>query len=219
MTGKLTSINNRPRGCRRYCLAARRYRVPQPLAFINGHPAVWVPVINGDVAMKRFLLAGLASAALALSPLSTRQAQAGEGAELLGLLLGIGTVYAIGKGIEQARATEAVVEPVADRGERRHRLAPGYGWRTPQRILPRNCLSTFETWHGEMRGFSADCLAHELRRPDRLPAMCAVDTRIGHREARIYAARCLQLEGWEIGGADARWRPAPEWRGGHRLAQ
>jgi hypothetical protein len=72
--------------------------------------------------------------------------------------------------------------------------------------LPRDCLATFQTWHGELRGFDEACLARTMRGIARLPEVCAIDTRLGHRGATIYSARCLQLEGWEIGRrADAGW--------------
>ena len=152
--------------------------------------------------MIRFLIDGLAILALASTLLAAPPARAEGGGELLGLLLGIGTVYAIGKGIEQARAPEPEAEPlpVAER----HRLGRRDPW--PRRTLPRDCLATFQTWHGELRGFDEACLARTMRGIGRLPEVCAIDTRLGHRDARIYSARCLQLEGWEIGRrADAGW--------------
>jgi len=166
--------------------------------------------------MKRTILAGLTAAALALSPPAASPARAEGGGELLGLLLGIGAIYAIGKGIEQARAPAAVPRPSPERIREPHRLAPGYGWNVPQRTLPRSCLASFDTWHGSIRGFGADCLARTMRRPDRLPPTCAIETRVGHRDARIYSARCLQLEGWEISRSQAGWHSAPDWRGGSR---
>lgn len=176
--------------------------------------------------MNRFLLATLASAALALSPATPARAEGGG--ELLGLLLGIGTVYAIGKGMERAREPVAdatptvfqeprpIVQPVADWRDRRQN--PGYGWTMPDRTVPRDCLSTFDTWHGEIRGFSASCLARTMPRPDRLPSLCAIDTRIRQHDARIYSARCLQIEGWDIGRrTDTSWHAAPRpWRGDTR---
>jgi hypothetical protein len=164
--------------------------------------------------MKRTLLATLAAAALALSPAAVRPAVAEGGGELLGLLLGIGTVYAIGKGIEQARTPEAepaqiVPQPVDWRAEPDAR-ADGYRWAMPQRTVPRDCLSTFDTWHGELRGFSASCLARTMPRPERLPSLCAIDTRIRDHDTRIYSARCLQLKGWDIGRrSDAAWDAGP----------
>jgi hypothetical protein len=169
--------------------------------------------------MKRALLASLAAAAIALSPATVRPAAAEGGGELLGLLLGIGTVYAIGKGIEQARASEAdpaqIVPQAVDWRKDHEDIAPGYRWTMPQRTVPRDCLSTFDTWHGEIRGFSETCLARTMSRPDRLPSLCAIDTRIRQHDTRIYSARCLQLEGWEIGRRiDAGWDAAPRsWRG------
>ena len=147
--------------------------------------------------MTRYLIDGLAILALALSLLAAPPARAERGGELLGLLLGIGTVYAIGKGIEQARDPQPV--PVRDtiRGDR---------------TLPRDCLATFQTRHGELRGFEERCLARTMPGTRRLPATCAIDTRIGQRDATVYPARCLQIEGWEIGG------PRTFWRGGSYLA-
>ena len=152
--------------------------------------------------MKRFLLASLASAALVLSPAYTRPAQANEGAELFGLLLGIGTVYAIGKGIEQARAPkavdEAVVEPVADRARGVTALPPATAGAHRSGPCPATACRPSTQARGNA-GFGADCLARGMRRLDRLPAMCAIDTRVGHREARIYSARCLRAR-TDLGG-------------------
>ena len=152
--------------------------------------------------MIRYLIDGLAALALTLSLLVAPPARADGGGELLGLLLGIGTVYAIGKGIEQAREPDPVPVSDAFRGDR---------------TLPRECLSTFRTWHGDLRGFEERCLARAMPRPGRLPANCAIDTRIGHRDATVYAARCLQLEGWDVGAPRHDWRNVPAWRGGGRI--
>jgi len=161
--------------------------------------------------MIRFLIDGLALLALVFTLLAAPPARADGGGDLLGLLLGIGTVYAIGKGIEQARAPKSEFEPllVAER----HRLGHRDAW--SRRTLPRDCLATFQTWHGELRGFDEACLARTMRGMGRLPGSCAIDTRLGHRDAKIYSARCLQLEGWEIGRrADAGWQKAPQRSGG-----
>jgi hypothetical protein len=167
--------------------------------------------------MTRLLTAALTSAALVLSPVGIRPASASGGEELLGLLLGIGTVYAIGKGIEQARAPAPVPDPVPERIADTHRLSSNHAWSAPRRTVPRDCLGTFDTWHGELSGFDRRCLSRSMERPDRLPAMCAIDTRIGHRETTIYSARCLQLEGWDISGRHAGRTPPTGWRGGSRL--
>ncbi len=156
--------------------------------------------------MTRILIDGLAILALALSMLFAPPARADGGGELFGLLLGIGTVYAIGKGIEQARAPAP--EPLAV-AETRY---PSFGRGLDRRALPRDCLATFQTRHGELRGFERSCLARNMRGTGRLPRMCAIDTWLGDREATVYSARCLQLEGWEIGRrAGAGWTGAPDW--------
>lgn len=160
--------------------------------------------------MTRVLAAIVAAAALALSP----PAKADGGEELIGLLLGIGAVYAIGKGIERARAPEQLREAEPQPVHELRWRDGGYRGQTPTRRLPRDCLATFDTWHGEIRGFAADCLARSMHHPGRLPSLCAIGTRVGHRDTTIYSARCLQLEGWEIAERSPGWRRAPEWRGG-----
>jgi hypothetical protein len=153
--------------------------------------------------MTRFLIDGLAIAALVFATAAAPPARADGGGELLSLLLGVGTVYAIGKGIEQARAPlpAPVAEPI-----------PVSHASRADRALPRDCLATFQTRHGELRGFDRRCLAHAMPRPDRLPADCAIETRVGHRDATIYTARCLQLDGWEVTRPRADWRHIPTWR-------
>lgn len=166
--------------------------------------------------MKRTLMAGLTAAALALLPPAAAPARADGGEGLLGLLLGIGAVHAIGKGIEQARKPAVAPLSASERIGEPHRLAPGHAWNAPHRTLPRTCLATFDTWHGEIRGFSADCLARTMRRAERLPRLCAIETRVEHRTARIYSARCLQLEGWQVSRAQAGWEDRPAWGWGYR---
>lgn len=167
--------------------------------------------------MTRILAAIIAAAALALSPPAARAAKADGGEELIGLLLGIGAVYAIGKGIERARAPEQLREAEPQPVHELRWRDGGYRGQTPTRRLPRDCLATFDTWHGEIRGFAADCLARSMHQPGRLPSLCAIGTRVGHRDATIYSARCLQIEGWRLAGTRVHREYAPDWRGGGRL--
>ena len=62
--------------------------------------------------MTRIILSAALAAALALAPAAS-PARADEGPEILSLLLGIGLVHAIGKGIERARSPVAVSRPAA----------------------------------------------------------------------------------------------------------
>jgi hypothetical protein len=163
--------------------------------------------------MIRTVLAAATAAALVFAPPLARPAGAETG-EALGLLLGIGLVHALGKGIERARdpAPEAALLPERITPERITDRKSWAGRDHGQRILPRECLATHQTWHGEIRGFGARCLRDRMRRPDRLPGLCALHTRVGGRDRTIYSARCLQIEGWEIAraGRDDPWqRPRP----------
>ncbi len=162
--------------------------------------------------MFRTVLAAATAATLLLAPPLARPARA-EAGEALGLLLGIGVVHALGKGIERARDQDRpALRDDSIAPERISDRKSWSGWHHGQRTLPRDCLATHQTSHGEIRGFGARCLRDRMSRADRLPDFCALRTRVGGRDRTIYPARCLQIEGWEIAraGRDDPWqRPRP----------
>jgi hypothetical protein len=167
--------------------------------------------------MKRMVLSVISAAALALSPVGAPPAQAIEGEQLLGILLGIGTIYVIGKAIDDSRTTSTPRSRSSATGKP-PQMAPEPRRNDHHRTLPGRCLNTFDTWHGRIRGFGEECLERTMARASRLPDNCAIRTRVGTRDRTIYSARCLQLEGWQVARADSPPRPTgPNWRGGTRL--
>ena len=170
--------------------------------------------------MRRGLTATIMAAALVFSQGAGAPAKAADAEDILGVLLGIGAIYAIGRAIEQNRAeanapvTRRVVpERIEPRAVHKSvRPAPRRDGRTPwtgrDRSLPAECLYRFDTRNGPLVGFGKRCLENTIRYTGRLPDDCAIRTRVGGRDRTIYSARCLRIEGWQVAGSRAdTWRP------------
>ncbi|MEL7099264.1 MAG: hypothetical protein AAGM84_10590 [Pseudomonadota bacterium] len=67
-----------------------------------------------------------------------------------------------------------------------------------RKLLPPNCLRTYQTRHGKVNAFGRGCLAHNYRHVNRLPQACTVRIRHNHGYARGYAARCLRQHGYRL---------------------
>lgn len=184
--------------------------------------------------MRRRATATIMAAALVLTQGAATPSRAADIEDVLGVLLGIGAVYAIGRAIEQSRAEanppvtrqvvpERIRPPAVTRSLRpeprrddrwgdRDRWRDGDRWSGRGRELPAECLYRFDTQSGPLVGFGKQCLENTMRRTGWLPDDCAIRTRIGGRDRTIYSARCLRLEGWQVAGA-----PADTWRPGGRI--
>lgn len=178
--------------------------------------------------MRRELTATILAAALAVTQGAATPSKAADAEKVLGVLLGIGAIYAIGKAIEQnqAQAREPVRRNVVPERIRPHLVPepvrryapheskrPNHRWSERRMTLPEECLYRFETRDGPLVGFGRNCLEHTLHRTNRLPDSCAFHTRIGDKRRTIYSARCLRLEGWRVAGSAS----SPVWRPGGRL--
>jgi len=170
--------------------------------------------------MRRGLTATIVAAALVFSQGAGAPAKAADAEDILGVLLGIGAIYAIGRAIEQnrveanppvtrrvvperiePRAVPRSIRPAPRRDERTR-------WNGRDRSLPGECLYRFDTRNGPLVGFGKRCLENTIRYAGRLPDDCAIRTRVGGRDRTIYSARCLRLEGWQVAGAQTgTWRP------------
>ncbi len=139
------------------------------------------------------------AAALALSSLAPAPARAADAEDVLKLVLGIGAIYAIGKAIEKNEARAAPVYRQENRYD-----APRH------KVVPAECLRTYETRNGPVRGYSKKCLEQELRRPGRLPEACEMTVRTEYGRREFYAPRCLRREGWQVAQPDTRHRD--RWR-------
>lgn len=178
--------------------------------------------------MRRTLTGIILAATLAATQVAAPPAKAADAEDVLGLLLGIGAIYAIGKAIEQNRAeasapvTRRVVPERIEKHGLRKSIRPEprrddhtwrkenerANWYDARRNLPAECLYRFDTRDGPLVGFGRQCLENTMRGVGRLPGDCAVRARVGGRDRTIYSARCLRLEGWQV--AEARpqtWRP------------
>ena len=145
--------------------------------------------------MKNALTGTVIAAALALSSLAPAPARAADAEDVLKLVLGIGAIYVIGKAIENKPARAAPVYRQENRSDAsRHK------------VVPAECLRTYETRNGPVRGYSKPCLEQELRRPARLPEACEMTLRTEYGRRDIYAPRCLRREGWQIAQPDTRHR-------------
>ncbi len=177
--------------------------------------------------MRRELTATILAAVLAVAQ-GAAPAKAADAEKVLGVLLGIGAIYAIGKAIEQnqAQAREPVRRDVVPERIRPHAVPepvrryappesarPNHRWSEKRRTLPEECLYRFETRDGPLVGFGRNCLEHTLHRADRLPENCAIRTHIGNKRRTIYSARCLRHEGWRVAGSPS----SPVWRPGGRI--
>jgi hypothetical protein len=168
--------------------------------------------------MKRPLAAALALA-LALMPVSAQPARAQETDQLLGLLVGIGALYAIGRALSDhgERAPAALPprtvapEPVRPVGERAwphgRKGYPDHRERFAK-VVPADCFRRVETRHGTVRGFPRYCVERTMRHADRLPAQCLTRVRTERGPRDVYRAGCLRSEGWRMDdrpGARAGW--------------
>ncbi len=169
--------------------------------------------------MRRRLVAAALAATLALTQ-GPSPARADNTKEVLGLILGIAAVYAIGRAIQQgnAEANAPVTRRVVPEAIRPNavmtsirpepRLPEPRAGREVRREVPRECLYRFDTRNGPLDGLGAECLANMMHRADGLPEECVVTTRIGSVDRRIYSANCLERRGWNLASQSAEvWRP------------
>jgi hypothetical protein len=164
-------------------------------------------------------MATIIAATLALAQ-GPSPARADNTKEVLGLILGIAAVYAIGRTIQQSntdasapvtrRIVPEAIRPDAVMTSIRPQPRRSVPWseREFRREVPSECLYRFDTQNGPVDGLGAECLANTMHRADRLPGECVVTTRIGRADRRIYSANCLERRGWKLASQSAGvWRP------------
>ena len=168
--------------------------------------------------MKRILAAALAIA-LGLLPVSAQPARAQETDQLLGLLVGIGALYAIGRALSDHgdRAPAALPprtvtpDPVRPIGERAWPHGPkgdrGHKERFAK-VVPSECFRAVETRYGTVRGFPRHCVERTMRNAHRLPDQCLTRVRTERGPREVYRAGCLRSEGWRM---DDRPGPRAGW--------
>ena len=70
--------------------------------------------------------------------------------------------------------------------------------RVERRLLPGDCLRSFETSDGRVRVFGKRCLERNYSYNQSLPRSCAVRFRVNNKKRRGYDARCLRREGYQL---------------------
>ncbi|MEM9343339.1 MAG: hypothetical protein AAGA87_09850 [Pseudomonadota bacterium] len=139
--------------------------------------------------MKKLIATTMIAGALALNPMASAPAQAGDAKDVLGVIVGLAALAAIANEIDNNRDNRARSRVVIrNNNHTRHR----------SRVLPSQCLRTLETDRGFRNVLRARCLERNGVRTARLPDRCerTVQTRRGFGTA--FAARCLQRQGFAI---------------------
>ena len=156
--------------------------------------------------MKRSLAAALALA-LGLAPLSAQPARAQETDQLLGLILGIGALYAVGRALsERGDTTEAPPAPQVQSFRPRAPAMQGRQGHVPRtedrfrKSVPAECFRRFDTRHGTVRGFPRRCVERTMRHAHKLPGKCLVNVRTERGPRSLYRAGCLRERGWRMDG-------------------
>lgn len=161
--------------------------------------------------MYRKFIGTIAAAAIAITALGTTPVRADEydRNRAIAALLGLAVVGAIiHKNKRDDRAEHDRVQPhrrtvQPDARPHRRRVQPGVNprpipRRVNRRLLPGNCLRSYETRRGTYRGFGQRCMQNNYRFVHDLPNHCLIKlkTRDGRRNA--YEARCLRNAGYRL---------------------
>ena len=155
--------------------------------------------------MKNLILTAGLAVGIALSP-AARPAQANDGIDTIGLILGLGALAAIAN---EARKRDR--KPAAKQYHH-HKPKAQYGHAHGQKkkvyrpanrghnrwTLPARCLREIRTPRGTRRALGAPCLRNNGVRVRSLPPRCRFEAGNGRGPA-VYAARCLRREGYQIG--------------------
>lgn len=70
--------------------------------------------------------------------------------------------------------------------------------RVERRLLPGECLRSFQTRYGRERIFGKKCLKKNYDFHQSLPRVCEVAFRANNKKRRGYDARCLRQEGYQL---------------------
>lgn len=169
--------------------------------------------------MYRRFIATITAASIAITALGAVPAFAGdrENARALAAILGLAVVGKIihdnnkkdeirrerGATFYTHKNTNRVHKPKAHkhqppRYEQRHVQPRPLPQRVNRKLLPGQCLRSFETRRGKVRMFGRRCLNNNFQYARRLPQQClyVFDTRRGDRQG--YEARCMRKNGYRL---------------------
>ena len=139
--------------------------------------------------MKKLFATTLIAGAIALNPMASAPAHAGDAKDALGVIIGLAALAAIANEIDNNRTTRhsgATRNAIIIRNHNR------------ARVLPAQCVRRFDTNQGPRNILRARCLERNGIRTARLPDRCerTIQTRRGFGTG--FAARCLQRQGFAI---------------------
>lgn len=160
--------------------------------------------------MSRRFIAAVAGAAIAVTAIGTAPARADE--DLARTLAAIVGIAIVGKVIK-----DRLDDDDDDRVVYRNRFDDPYLYTAPRegniirrvdprplprsvkrRLLPGECLRSWNTRDGRARVFGKKCLERNYSYTKSLPRACAVKVRVNKKKRRGYDARCLRREGYQL---------------------
>ena len=160
--------------------------------------------------MSRKFIAAVAGAAIAVTAFGTAPVRADE--DLARTLAAIVGIAIVGKVIK-----DRLDEDDDDRVVYRNRFDDPYVYTAPRRdnvirrveprplprsvkhrLLPGECLRSWNTRDGRARVFGKKCLQRNYGYTKSLPRSCEVKTRVNNKKRRGYDARCLRREGYQL---------------------
>lgn len=165
--------------------------------------------------MSRKFIATVVAAALGVAAFGNSPARADEAlARALATVVGVAVVGAIikhqlddDKKEKSAKRRKRSKTVEVQRGaqspyniSRRYEARP-LPARVKRKLLPGDCLRSFETRDGRLPVFTKSCLAKNYAYNNSLPGACSVKVRAHKNKYRGYDARCLRRQGYQL----ARW--------------
>ncbi len=161
--------------------------------------------------MSRKFIAAVAGAAIAVTAIGTAPARANE--DLLRALAVIAGVAIVGKVVSDRFDNEDRKQETASR----NRFDDGYFYdysrdnriirrveprplprEVRRRLLPGECLRSWETRYDRARVFDKKCLKKNYKFTKSLPSACEVKVRVNNKKRRGYDARCLRRDGYQL---------------------
>lgn len=163
--------------------------------------------------MTRKFIAAIVGAALTITAIGSAPARADEDlARALAAIVGIAIVgKVISDKLDDDDKKKSTV--TRNRNTTHHSTRPYYNrsdnWirrveprplprRVERRLLPGECLRSFNTRDGRYRIFGKQCLKRNYGYVKSLPRACEVKFRTGNKNRRGYGARCLRREGYQL---------------------
>jgi len=153
--------------------------------------------------MSRKFIATILAASIAVTSLSARPAAALTDEQLGALLFGGIALAVIGKAASKRRSEPEIVTPPR-RDDRyyphppRHRDVQPPRYRADRKLLPANCLRTFDQRRGQVRMFGARCLQRDFRYSNRLPNACRISARTTRGVRHGYTPHGLRRHGYRM---------------------